>query len=504
MYHKVDGEWVAMADATAVRNGGFEENINAAFGVDPTNVKAENKAKAVKLSWQNPANQQIKIYNGSQLVATTEEGASSYTISGLEANKEYLFTLKGVGTISESTGVTISALPFDNLPDTINTISGVEVFKEGAAHWLTGYQSGNSSLYLTHDAYEGSAALLVNATSVGAPANCNLDKTNANADKDKLIAGDTYKIELYEKPVSSNGTYKLIRSARYYDDYDVFDFNMYDAETGNAISANDTIEDKWYRLEREFTANSGSISSGVGLSMWGEGTFILDSVKMYHKVDGEWIAMADATAVRNGGFEEEVIPDTTAPYDVENFKAITGDGKAELSWDAVDEADLAGYKLFMNGNEIADMARNVTSYTAEELANDTEYTFIIKSYDRIGNVAEGSEIKVIPTAPAYTVGNFVMGSNVVEGENEVAINIVNVKVEEGVNAQLIIGLYNGRGALVKAVASEETNISIGNNKTLSAKIVVDDINADDYKIKAFCWKSIDSLSSLREAQEISE
>ena len=196
VYHETDGNWEEMADGTTVRNGSFEQGVTATIGKDPTDVRAENKSKAVTLNWKNPQNQVIKIYNGSALIATTAEGATAYTLTNLEANREYTFTLKGVGTIGESAGVTVSALPFDNLLDTIDTIAGVEVFQAGAPHWLGGYQGGTSTLYLTHDAYEGTAALLItNAKGGTAPANYQLSKAANYGDISKIVEGDNYKIE---------------------------------------------------------------------------------------------------------------------------------------------------------------------------------------------------------------------------------------------------------------------------------------------------------------------
>ena len=508
MYREMDGSWVEMADGSTVRNGLFEEGVTASIGKDPTDVKVENKSKAVTLSWTNPQNQAIKIYNGSELIATTAEGAISYTLTNLEANREYTFTLKGVGTIGESAGVTVSALPFDNLPDTIDTISGIEVFQAGAPHWLTGYQGGKSTLHLTHDAYEGSAALLITDAKGGtAPANYELSKAANYGDISKMVSGDKYKIEFYQKPAAAgdDGLYILSTQARYYNSYDAVKFTTYDAEMGEQVTANTTIAPKWYKSVMEFTATDAQVKDWVGFAPWsGANPIIIDSVRMYREVEGEWTEMADGSTVRNGLFEEGVTADTTAPYDVENLEAIAENASVTLAWDAVEEADLAGYKVFMNGKEIADLARNVVSYKVTGLTNDTEYTFVVKSYDRMGNVAEGSEISATPTVPAYTIGEFVMGESVVAGENTVSINVENAKVDAGVEAQLIIGLYNGSGALVKAAASIAENISIGTNKTLTAKITVDDIDADNYTIKAFCWKSIDSLSSLKEAREIGE
>lgn len=525
MYHKIGDEWIAMSDGTAVSNGDFENGVDMAFGLDPIDVKVENKTESVVLSWTNPQDQKTNIYNGDDLLMTAEAGISSVTITDLTGDVEYTFTLKGVGSQRESEGVSVTGFPYQRLSDTDDIILGIEVFKYwptdqekdayyGAPHWLTTYQDKPSTLYLTHEAYEGNAALLIvppgNANSY--PANHELSKAlDGNDDADKVISGDTYKIVWYAKPVAqnSNGVYMISTGHRYYNDYKVFeqDIKFYDAQTGIEVT-NGVYENKWYRCESEFVASAGNAETWVGFALRVDSNTsaqLIDNVQMYHMVNDEWHLMKDVTGVRNGNFEEGVVGDDTAPYEVENFGAVAGDAQVQLSWDKVEVDDLAGYTIWNGSDKIADLDRTATSYTATGLDNDTEYTFIIRAYDRFGNSSEGTPVSVTPTTPEYEIGEFNMGQTIVSGTNIVSVSVKNNKKADGLNAQLILGLYDkASNTLVKAAASEVVTTAVGESNTLTAALSVEDLNAADYELKAFLWESLDSVSPLTAGASIGE
>ena len=118
--------------------------------------------------------------------------------------------IKKIGAVLAAMSVAAGSLTFvsaeDNYKysDTIGVVAGVEVFKAGAAHWLPGYQGGTSTLHLTHDAYEGSAALLITDATASAPANYELSKVANYGDISKIVEGDNYKIEFYQNTLCAS------------------------------------------------------------------------------------------------------------------------------------------------------------------------------------------------------------------------------------------------------------------------------------------------------------
>lgn len=512
MYHKVDDSWVLMTDGTAVANCGFEKEVEVFYGMDPLDIKVENKTESAVISWTNPQEQKTRIYNGDILLAETEKGATSVTLNNLTGDVEYTFTVKGAGSEQESDGVAVMVYPFVRPAGTVDIIDGIVVFK-AAPHWLPTYQGNVSAIYTTHEAYEGNASLLIVPSSEGTsyPANYELSKAlDTNDNKDKVIEGDKYKIVYYQKPVSvgADGNYSISRRFRYYGEYPEKDSLIYDAQTNQAIAADAAIESKWYRAECEFTAINSNVNDWVGFAIQttvGMSDLLLDNLQMYHFVDNEWVLMKDGTGVRNGNFEEGVTGDNTAPYDVENFKAEPGNKTASLTWDRVETSDLAGYAIYNDGTKIADIARNVTNYIVSGLENDKEYTFVIKAYDRSGNASEGTYVTVVPTMPVYETGEFVIGEKIVSGDNAVSIFVKNNKKADGLNAQLLLGLFDkATNTLVKAAASSVKTLGAGESDTLSASILAEDLNAADYELKAFLWESLDSVSPLKSGVSIGE
>jgi len=507
MYHKVNGEWVLMANGTGVFNGNFEEGVQSISGVEPENVTVENKMESVVIRWSAPTNQAVNVYNGDELLATAAAGETSIIIENLTADTEYTFVVKGVGLYSESNGVEVKAFPFGKLGDTIKVMDGIEVFKDSVNGWISEYQihQTTTSLYLTHAAYEGNAAMLVEVAAGGIADTANNSVYKASEDfgtDHHVVEGDQYKIEFYEKPLT--GT--LCENIRYYPEYTGVSFTAYDAETGEA--AGSTVENKWYKLVSEFTANAAMArqDAGVGVAFLLEpGTYLFDDVKMYHKVNGEWVLMANGTGVFNGNFEEGVTGDEIAPDEVENLQATAGNASVVLSWDAVKADDLDRYSIY-NGNElIADVARNITSYKVTGLTNDVKVTLTVKAYDRTGNASEGTSVSVTPTIPVYETTDYVAGNKIVSGLNTISVKITNNKDTDGMTAQLIIGLYDkDTDALMNATATDIVPVALGKTEELSKGINVENLAAANYEIRAFLWESLSGVLPLKGALIITE
>ena len=78
--------------------------------------------------------------------------------------------------------------------------------------------------------------------------------------------------------------------------------------------------------------------------------------------------------------------------------AATGEAlhadKVTLSWrPATDNRAVRGYRVFRDGNQIADVAACFNSWMDDDVKPDTAYAFTVKAYDASGNVSE-------PSAPA--------------------------------------------------------------------------------------------------------
>jgi chitodextrinase len=86
-----------------------------------------------------------------------------------------------------------------------------------------------------------------------------------------------------------------------------------------------------------------------------------------------------------------------------------------LSWGAsTDAVGVAGYRLFQDGKQLAAVITG-TSYTVTGLDDSTAYAFVVKAYDKAGNVSAGTgTLTVTTTAPTDTSGSNIPTNLVVE------------------------------------------------------------------------------------------
>ncbi len=196
--------------------------------------------------------------------------------------------------------------------DTIEVIEGVEVFKEGVPFWLNKRFDGSATTYLSHDSYNGNAAMLVVASDVADTTNEQLSK---DLGVDYIKAGDTYRIEYMIKPLKG----EMPAGVRYWDDYNHYTPVIYDIATNEVVTEN--FENKWYKAVAEFTMTEKETQTWYGTAFRASTTYLVDDVKMYQLYNGEYRFVPEWYGVRNGEFEHEVSDDyeelTYAVYNLE-------------------------------------------------------------------------------------------------------------------------------------------------------------------------------------------
>jgi len=105
---------------------------------------------SVKLSWANPSNSsyynQIKIYNGSALVTTLDNGTTTYTVTGLTGGNSYTFYVKTTNntswdSISYPSGITVrtKVASVTNLTTSTRSQNSITISWTKAAGNVTGY-----------------------------------------------------------------------------------------------------------------------------------------------------------------------------------------------------------------------------------------------------------------------------------------------------------------------------------------------------------------------------
>lgn len=100
-----------------------------------------------------------------------------------------------------------------------------------------------------------------------------------------------------------------------------------------------------------------------------------------------------------------VSPDRTAPASPTGLSAVAGDGFVELNWLQSEETDLAGYRLYRDGEILAAALEEIT-YRDETVDNGTTYSYTVTAIDTSDNESAASapagatpEDRTPPAAP---------------------------------------------------------------------------------------------------------
>lgn len=114
------------------------------------------------------------------------------------------------------------------------------------------------------------------------------------------------------------------------------------------------------------------------------------------------ITLSNSSSVSNYQIYEfdvyEQEPDTTPPAVPTGLIGKAGDKKVELQWNANADADLAFYRVYVDGTKYSDVTTNAAVVTG--LENGKEYTFTVSAVDLSGNESDQSEaIKKTPVGP---------------------------------------------------------------------------------------------------------
>ena len=98
------------------------------------------------------------------------------------------------------------------------------------------------------------------------------------------------------------------------------------------------------------------------------------------------------------------VPDATPPGNVSNLKAHAGNGSVGLSWKLPADKDLDHIAVYRSEPTESDLGTQVysghaTKFTDRGLANDTQYRYVVISFDAVGNRSVGLAILATPHVP---------------------------------------------------------------------------------------------------------
>jgi beta-glucosidase len=148
------------------------------------------------------------------------------------------------------------------------------------------------------------------------------------------------------------------------------------------------------------------------------------------------------------------VPDTQAPAEVTGTSVATGNGKLTLKWIDPSDTDFINIKVTGEGINPIFVAKGVQGLSIDNLQNDTQYTFTIKTVDYWDNESTGSTVTGTPdgTAPAN-----VTSASAIAGNGKLDITWTDPSDADFTNA-----IISGTGFDSVTVGKGTQNATIGN------------------------------------------
>ncbi|WP_031314260.1 alpha amylase N-terminal ig-like domain-containing protein [Caldanaerobacter subterraneus] len=143
--------------------------------------------------------------------------------------------------------------------------------------------------------------------------------------------------------------------------------------------------------------------------------FVRDGVAFTDALSGKTYTVHDGQIVVEVGSMDGAIlisdpgQNLTAPQSIQDLKAVSGNGKVDLSWSAVDKAVSYNiYRSTVKGGLYEKIASNVTqsTYTDTQVTNGLKYVYAVTAVDGDGNESTlSNEVEAYPAFPIGWAGN---------------------------------------------------------------------------------------------------
>lgn len=480
-------------DENLLTNGDFESVTveSKVLKYEPVNVMVSERDQSILTpSWRNPSvdAQQIRLYNitdGKDVLLyssfNTSAGAyNHFQITGLEAEKEYVFRIEfdfGESGVREFyiSGVT-------NNKNVYNCGGWSSDFKNGADYKYTPVWAGLDS----ETKHGGNTALNIKSNLNGENSlflELNIAFNNI-FEKDK-----DYRISVWTKAEEMQANAVRIMMEGSY----IGNFN----KSQNYDWTNFTFD---YNTAQN--ATSGCLKFWVMQSVR---NFWIDDIAVYETENGSIVGdnlIADESVA---GFEKGF--DGTEPPSVMEAAAEAGSRQAKLSWTNPPSAVCDKVKIYQI-IEDETVLRGVLPITQSEitlshLENEKEYTYIIKTVSKYGIESAGREVSVTPITPETEITPVVTngGTDILGlGTNTFEIKAANNFSAEDLKVELIASMFKNGGKELVWLKTDSASLAAGEEAVLQTDIDIPN-DENDYTIRIYVWDSLFGLNSLQKTAE---
>lgn len=257
---------------------------------------------------------------------------------------------------------------------------------------------------------------------------------------------------------------------------------------------------KWVELSLDITPTNPTVefrfAALANRALW------IDNIsfkEIIYDEDGVTETGLGEELIVNGDFEADL--DFEAPADVTDITVYNMDSASKITWTNPEEDFEVAY-VYREG-ESEPVGFTADGYiVVDGLENEVEYTYIIKSADKVKNFSDGVSVTVKPVPDDFKAGEVkfeVNGAEVDElsaGRLKTSVDLKNNGMEEDFSAELIVVLLKD-GALVDI----NTSYSVipktdwrDDYTTLETDITIP--SGDGYSVEVYIWSSLGDMETV--------
>ncbi len=330
----------------------------------PKGLQASPGGRQVKLTWEDPGNDDISGYevssdNGANYtpISGSDADTTEHTVTGLDGGTAQTFTVRAVNGVA----ATVSAAPLFASPANLTALVGDQQI---TLNWT---DPGNSAI----SDYEVSSDNGANYT----PISGSVDTTNSHTVQN-LTNGTEYNFAVRAVNCPANGVAAMVDATP-----------LFDAPTGLTATAGDRQVMLSWSNPGNSNISDHEVSSDGGTNYITISDSDSDDDTISHTVTGLTGGTSYTFAVRAVNGAAATVSETPLFAAPTNLSATAGDGQVMLSWTNPLNNNISGYELSIDAGafaEIGGSGATTDSHTVTGLINGTTYTFAVRDGERGG------------------------------------------------------------------------------------------------------------------------
>lgn len=393
--------------------------------IAPGEVKirgVESKSNTVSLLWENPIDKDLygvkisvsvadksgnpKIPKPITLTAdNVEDIPNIYTFYELTEKTQYTFTIQTFDkNLNFSSGTTTTETPTDKNNNVPKISEDTIMFKPGYDYITISWKNNDPTNTLLGVTISCRNTRTNDVSTVSLPRDNSTNTLPTTYTFNNLINGDQYTFTLYQydNEYRSDGTPSSC-TANKKNNMKIIDLDTNNLDSSTILSWTNPSDDDFYGIQIKCEPAEGNLSSPIYF-MKKEYPIIPSSFTAIGLTNNKLykfsISTLDSEMILGSENNITAKPNPTSnKQEVQNFKAVPGNGYVDLFWKLPEDTSLLEkYELRISPGLQTIPLTNIsqTSYRANGLTNGTSYSFTLRTIDISGNYSTGSDTEARP------------------------------------------------------------------------------------------------------------